>query len=79
MQRVVHLRSSRAEESAWGASPAVEQWRRAGLVRPWDTGTVARRRAAAAGGLPHVDRWLLGLALLLFATGVLVDRPPVRI
>jgi hypothetical protein len=79
MQRVVHLRSSRAEESAWGASPAVEQWRRAGLVRPWDPGTVARRRAPAAGGLPHVDRWLLGLARLLFATGVLVDRPPARI
>jgi len=75
VQRVLHLRDSRAEHEGWGVDPAVERWIRDGLVQRWDAAAVApvRLRSAVAAS---PDRGLMGLALLLFCTGVLVDRLP---
>jgi len=77
VQRVLHLRDSRAEHEGWGVDPAVERWIRDGLVQRWDAAAPAPGRSDPAGGTVP-DRGLMGLALLLFCAGVLVDRLPGR-
>jgi hypothetical protein len=72
-QRQLHLRRHRAETDAWGTNPALDEWRTAGLVSIWDPGVHAQYRDRNRGGRP-VDRSLIGLALALFLSGVLVDR-----
>jgi hypothetical protein len=72
-QRVLHLRRNRAEDETWGTNPALETWKRAGLVASWDPGSLAQHREGSRAG-HQADRWLLGLALALFLAGVLVDR-----
>lgn len=75
VQRALHLRSSRAEQEGWGEAPEVERWLRNGLVRRWDPASTAA--IPGDGALTaNPDRWLLGLALLLFCAGVVVDRLP---
>jgi Mg-chelatase subunit ChlD len=78
MQRALHLRDDRAEQDGWGEDPEVERWVSEGLVQRWDpsAGGSADLRAAATAVRP--DRWLVGLALLLFCAGVVVDRLPRR-
>jgi hypothetical protein len=76
VQRALHLRSSRVEQEAWGEAPEVAQWLRDGLVQRWDPASRAATRAELGGRTANPDRWLLGLALLLFCAGVLVDRLP---
>ncbi len=76
VERTLHLRSSRMEQEAWGEAPEVEQWLRDGLVRRWDLASRAAARPQRGGRMAHPDRWLLGLALLLFSAGVVVDRLP---
>jgi Mg-chelatase subunit ChlD len=76
VQRALHLRSGWAEQDGWGEAPEVEQWLRDGLVRRWDPASPAGARLAAAALTANPDRWLLGFALLLFCTGVVVDRLP---
>jgi hypothetical protein len=72
-QRQLHLRRQRAESQGWGINPALQAWQSAGLVKPWEPGFLARRGDGGRGRLP-VDRVLVGLGLLLFLAGVLVDR-----
>lgn len=72
-QRQLHLRRHRAEDERWGTNPALDAWRSAGLISPWDPGMLARYRDGDRGRHP-VDRSLIGLALMLFLSGVLVDR-----
>ncbi len=77
-QRQLHLRQAHAEQEAWGVNPAVRAWRQLGLVRDADLGDLARARPDPAPARP-LDRSLIGLALLLFAVGVLVDRARLRL
>jgi len=72
-QRQLHLRQRRAENETWGTNPALDAWRSAGLVRDWDPGFLAQSRADNRVR-PPIDRSLVGLALALFLSGVLVDR-----
>ncbi len=72
-QRQLHLRRHRAENETWGTNPALDAWRTAGLVSDWDPGFLARHRDSNRTR-PPVDRSLVGLALALFLSGVLVDR-----
>jgi hypothetical protein len=72
-ERLLHLRRNRAETETWGTNPALEQWKRDGLVSDWDPGLLAQRSFDERAVRP-VDRSLLGLALALFCLGVLVDR-----
>jgi len=72
-QRRLHLRQGHAENESWGINPALEAWRSAGLVSPWDPGLLVQRRDGDLGRRPP-DRSLIGLALALFLSGVLVDR-----
>jgi hypothetical protein len=72
-QRQLHLRRHRAENETWGTNPALDAWRTAGLVSNWDPGFLAQHRDGNRAR-PPVDRSLIGLALALFLTGVLVDR-----
>jgi hypothetical protein len=76
-QRLLHLRRNRAENDAWGTNPALDAWRTAGLVSNWDPGFMAQQRDENRTRRP-VDRSLLGLALALFLSGVLVDRTRLR-
>jgi len=76
-RRQLHLRRNRAESETWGTNPAMDAWRTAGLFNDWDPATLLRRRDGERGRLP-VDRSLLGLALALFLSGVLVDRAKLR-
>jgi len=72
-QRQLHLRRHRAETETWGTNPALDAWRTAGLVGNWDPDVIARHRDRNRTR-PPVDRSLVGLALALFLSGVLVDR-----
>ena len=76
-RRQLHLRRSRAENDAWGINPALDAWRTAGLVSNWDPASLARHRDQERARRP-ADRSLLGLALALFLSGVLVDRAKLR-
>jgi hypothetical protein len=76
VQRALHLRSSRVEQEGWGEAPEVEQWLRDGLVQRWDGAAPAVSRAWSGDRTASPDRWLLGLALLLFCAAVVVDRLP---
>jgi hypothetical protein len=71
-QRTFHLRRQAAEDEAWGTNPAIEEWKRAGLVTTWDARSLAVRQEGTRAGHPP-DRWLVGLALALFLSGVIVD------
>jgi len=72
-RRQLHLRRHRAENETWGTNPALDAWRTAGLVSVWVPGFLAQTREGIRARLP-VDRSLVGLALALFLSGVLVDR-----
>jgi Ca-activated chloride channel family protein len=72
-QRQLHLRRHRAESETWGTSPDLEAWRTAGLIRNWDPRFLAHQGDRSWGHRP-VDRSLIGLALALFLSGVLLDR-----
>jgi len=71
--RQLHLRRNRAENETWGTNPALDAWRTNGLVSNWDPGFLAQHRSGNRARRP-VDRSLIGLALALFLSGVLVDR-----
>jgi Mg-chelatase subunit ChlD len=75
-QRLLHLRSNRAEDEAWGTNRALDAWRSAGFVRNWNPASLAQLRDGT-GPRYRADRWLVGLALALFLTGVVVDRTKV--
>jgi hypothetical protein len=79
VQRALHLRDDHAEQDGWGEDPEVGRWVSEGLVQRWDPSIagLADLRAAAATSRP--DRWLVGLALLCFCAGVVVDRLPRRL
>jgi len=72
-QRQLHLRRQPAEGATWGVSPALARWQAAGLIGPWQPGALVPRHDGPVGQRP-VDRWLVGLALLLSLSGILVDR-----
>ncbi len=72
-QRQLHLRRHRAENEVWGTNPALDTWMTAGLLRNWDPAFLAQRREDSRARHP-IDRSLVGLALALFLSGVLVDR-----
>lgn len=71
--RQLHLRRHRAESESWGTNPALDAWRAAGLIEQWSPSFLARHRDTELGRRP-VDRSLIGLGLVLFLAGVLVDR-----
>jgi hypothetical protein len=70
-QRVLHLRRHRGETHTWGINPAVDAWRRAGLV---DSAREDAGRARATDARRQPDPSLVALALVLFVAGVLTDR-----
>lgn len=71
-QRLQHLRRQRTEDRFWGANPALDTWKAAGLVSDWDPAALARRHDDHR---PRpVDRTLVLLGLALFLCGVLIDR-----
>ena len=70
-RRQLHLRRHRSESAAWGTNPALEEWRSAGLISPWNPSLLAPRQRGTGVAL---DRSLLALGLLLFMAGVVVDR-----
>jgi hypothetical protein len=72
-QRLLHLNRHIEENESWGTSHAIDEWRRAGLIENWDDASVEQLRAGIAGRRDP-DRWLIGLGLVLFLTGVLIDR-----
>jgi len=76
-QRVLHLRRSLAEAAARGTSPAVEAWKRSGLILDWDPAALASARSSLPDAAA-IDRWIVALALGLFLAGVVADRraPP---
>jgi hypothetical protein len=76
MQRALHLRDDRAEQDGWGEDPEVERWVSEGLVQRWDPSAAGSADLRAAATTRRPDRWLVGLALLLFCAGVVVDRLP---
>lgn len=76
VQRTLHLRNDRAEQDGWGEDPEVGRWVGEGLVRRWEPSATGPAGLQAAAATRHPDRWLVGLALLLFCTGVVVDRLP---
>jgi len=76
VQRALHLRSSRAEQEGWGEAAQVERWVRDGLVQRWNPAAADSDRLKPTVRARTPDRWLLGLALLLFCVGVVVDRLP---
>jgi hypothetical protein len=75
-ERLLHLPRKLGEDEAWGTNPALETWRSAGLVGNWDPSALAQRRKAARAS-HQPDRWLIGLALVLFLAGVVADRTKV--
>lgn len=72
-QRQLHLRRHRAENRTWGTNPALQAWQADGLVGPWDPKSIAQSSAVEREDRPF-DRSLMGLALMLFLSGVVVDR-----
>jgi hypothetical protein len=75
-QRALHLRDSRAEQDGWGEDPAVGRWVSEGLVQRWDPSARGWAGLESAAATRRPDRWLVGLALLIFCAGVVVDRLP---
>jgi von Willebrand factor type A domain len=71
-QKLLHLRRHRAEDEAWGTSPALEAWKNARLINNWDPAILQRPTGTRVER--QIDRWLIGLALVLFLAGVIVDR-----
>jgi hypothetical protein len=76
MQRALHLRDDRAEQDGWGEAAEVERWASEGLVQRWDPSARGLAGLGTATATSRPDRWLVGLALLLFCAGVVVDRLP---
>jgi Mg-chelatase subunit ChlD len=74
VQRALHLRSSQVEQEGWGVDPRIEQWLGAGLLRRWSATALESSESGTPSAAKAPDRWLVGLALLLFCAGVLVDR-----
>ena len=72
-QRQLHLRQARAEARTWGASPLLQTWKSDRLIEDFDPGSIGRARDADRNGRP-VDRSLVGLGLLIFLLGVVLDR-----
>ena len=72
-QRQLHLRRHRHEDTSWGTNPALDGWRRAGLLSNWNPSLGQSHPGGAGAGRPF-DRTLVGLALALFLAGVAVDR-----
>jgi hypothetical protein len=72
-QRQLHLRRNREENESWGTNPALHAWRNELLVSDWNADFVAQHHLGDGARAP-VDRSLIGLALALFLSGVLVDR-----
>jgi len=72
-QRLLHLNRHIEEDESWGTSHAIDEWQRAGLLRNWDDASVEQLRSGIAGRRDP-DRGLIGLGLVLFLTGVLIDR-----
>lgn len=69
-RRQLHLRRRQAEHDTWGIHPAIDTWRRAGLV----AAAAATPQAARRPTRTPPDRSLLALGLALFLAGVVVDR-----
>lgn len=76
MQRALHLRDDRAEQDGWGEDPEVERWVSEGLVQRWEPSSRGVAGLESVADTKRPDRWLVGLALLLFCAGVVVDRLP---
>jgi len=76
MQRALHLRDDRAEQDGWGEDAEVERWVSEGLVQRWDPSARGLAGLGTATATSRPDRWFVGLALLLFCAGVVVDRLP---
>lgn len=72
-QRHLHLRRRSAEGRDWGTNPALRDWARQGLLTAGDAAPPASSRVGIAMDRPP-DRWLVGLALVMFLLGVVVDR-----
>jgi uncharacterized membrane protein len=72
-QRQLHLRRHRAEGESWGTNPELKAWANAGLIRKWKPDFLPPPHDES-GDNRLVDRSLMGLGLLLFLAGVLVDR-----
>ena len=64
---------SRRERNLGNESGTRRHGRTAGLVGNWDPASLAQRRDATRTRYP-VDRWLVGLGLVLVMAGVIVDR-----
>ncbi len=77
VQRHLHLRRHRGEDRSWGTNPDLETWRRAGLVSSWNASLLRSHLDEAGAGRPF-DRTLIGLALALFLSGVVVDRATLK-
>lgn len=72
-QRQLHLRRQRIEDDRWGTHPALDAWRAAGWLGGGDLGTLfAPQTGERVRQAP--DRTLIGLALVLFLAGVVIDR-----
>ena len=72
-QRHLHLRRQRGETAAWGINPALGKWTSSGLVGAWDPTLLAQHCIDARGSQP-IDRSLVALGIVLFFSGILVDR-----
>jgi hypothetical protein len=72
-QRQLYLRRQQTEGEARGLNPALDDWRAAGLIGAWDPAELPRRAGGATATRP-IDRSLMALALVLFVTGVGIDR-----
>ncbi|MDE2367414.1 MAG: VWA domain-containing protein [Burkholderiales bacterium] len=68
-QHALYLRRADAETAISGINPALESWLRAGWITAWDPHERLPMRGAR-----RLDRSLIGLGLLLFIVGLLVDR-----
>ncbi len=71
VQRQLHLVRQPDEGGTWGTSPALVQWRDAGLITAWEPDFQTRPRGVEG---QRVDRWLLAVSLALFLCGVVLDR-----
>ena len=76
-KRLLHLNRHMNEEEGWGTSGAIDEWRRAGLISNWDDAAIEQLRSSIAGRRAP-DRWLIGLGVVLFLTGILIDRIRLR-
>jgi hypothetical protein len=72
-QRHLHLRRQRGETQVWGINPALGTWTSSALVSQWDPTLLAQHCIDSRGSCP-IDRSLVGLGIMLFLSGILVDR-----